>query len=352
MLSNGAGIVSVVVPAYQAEATLGRTLDSLRRQTHAGWEALVVDDGSADATAEIALRCSAADPRVRLLRQQHAGVGAARNRGIAEAAGAWLHFLDADDLAEPELHERLLELLSGDPTLELLVAGSRTLAPDGTVLVVEEGVIPGDLARRVARTCPFNPCACLIRADKVRAIGGFDPSFRVAGDWDFWWRLASGGIRAAAVRDVLASYCRREQSLSTDFAAVLRGGLRIILGASGSSDEELAAAVERGAPGAAEAAAIQAFWCAGGLLARRQDAVAVLRSLPRLRHVELPALELANALRGGALDSANRTDAAWSALRLEIGPALDPALTALAAFCGRAGLEAEVRRAIDEGDVE
>ena len=80
-------LVTVVIPAYNAEKYIEETLDSLRAQTLTDWQALIVDDGSTDATAQIAGNAAAKDARFRLIRQENAGVSAARNRGLSEAQG-------------------------------------------------------------------------------------------------------------------------------------------------------------------------------------------------------------------------------------------------------------------------
>ncbi|MBQ7541028.1 MAG: glycosyltransferase family 2 protein [Clostridia bacterium] len=90
--------VTVVVPAYNAEKYISETLDCLCAQTLRDVEVLVVDDGSTDGTAQIVSDFCAGDPRFRLLRQENAGVSAARNHGICEAAGTYILFLDSDDL--------------------------------------------------------------------------------------------------------------------------------------------------------------------------------------------------------------------------------------------------------------
>ncbi len=93
--------ISVIIPAYNSAAFLGETLDSLLAQTLQAWEAVVVDDGSADKTQEIIRTYSAKDSRIRCIAQKNAGVSAARNRGLSEATGDYVVFLDADDLYEP-----------------------------------------------------------------------------------------------------------------------------------------------------------------------------------------------------------------------------------------------------------
>jgi hypothetical protein len=90
--------VSVVVPAFNAAATIGRTLRSALAQTYPAIEVIVVDDGSTDGTAGIVAEAAAGDPRVRLIRAERGGQAAARNRAIAESSGAFIAPLDADDL--------------------------------------------------------------------------------------------------------------------------------------------------------------------------------------------------------------------------------------------------------------
>ncbi len=95
--------ISVVIPCYNKEAYLEETLESVFAQTLAPREVIVVDDGSTDASAEVAERFL---PEIRLLRQDNAGESVARNRGIAEAKHPWVALLDADDVWEPEKLQR------------------------------------------------------------------------------------------------------------------------------------------------------------------------------------------------------------------------------------------------------
>lgn len=103
-------MVSIVVPAFNAEATVEECLDSLLRQTYPDFELIVVDDGSRDTTAELVAAKAAQDRRIRLLCQTNAGPGAARNAGIDHATGEWLCFVDSDDTVSPNYLEVLLSL--------------------------------------------------------------------------------------------------------------------------------------------------------------------------------------------------------------------------------------------------
>ncbi len=112
-------LASIVVPVHNAEGTLGQCLDSLLGQTYGDVEVVCVDDGSTDGSAALLADYAARDGRVRVMRQANAGPGAARNRGIDEARGAYLYFCDADDWCD----ERLLEMAIG-----ALEAGEADLA--------------------------------------------------------------------------------------------------------------------------------------------------------------------------------------------------------------------------------
>jgi len=110
-------LVSVVLPVYNAEATLGRALKSLRTQTLADLEIIVVDDGSTDDSAALAAAQAVTDPRMRVFRQIHAGVVTAANRGLAEAQGRFIARMDADDVAHPERLAEQVALLEADAEL-------------------------------------------------------------------------------------------------------------------------------------------------------------------------------------------------------------------------------------------
>ena len=94
--------VSVVIPAYNAQETLARTLESLRAQNYRNWEAVVVDDGSSDDTAGIAEDYAGKDERIRFVLGLRMGVSIARNVGLSRARAEWILFLDSDDVIVPD----------------------------------------------------------------------------------------------------------------------------------------------------------------------------------------------------------------------------------------------------------
>jgi glycosyltransferase involved in cell wall biosynthesis len=115
--------VSVIIPIYNAEKYLCQCMDSVVSQTLRDIEIICVDDGSADASLSILQTYAAADDRIRILSQENAGAGAARNRGLREAKGEYLSFLDADDFFEPDMLERAWQKAKAK-SAQILVFGS------------------------------------------------------------------------------------------------------------------------------------------------------------------------------------------------------------------------------------
>jgi glycosyltransferase involved in cell wall biosynthesis len=208
--------VSVVMPCYNAAATLPATLDSLLAQTLAEWELIAVDDGSTDATAEVIRGYQ--DARMVFLRQENRGPAAARNRGIAAARCDLVALLDADDLALPHRLETQRAALLADPALALVAHGFEWVDEAGRLLpwpyhAWRRHPDLNDL-RGWLFDCPVVPSAVMLRKDAWRRVGGFDERLIGPEDWDFWLRLALAGERMAWGEGVVCHYRRAAQSLS------------------------------------------------------------------------------------------------------------------------------------------
>ena len=105
-------LLSVVIPIYNVERYIADSLESLLAQSYSRFEAILVDDGSTDRSVAIAERYAAEDPRLRIVHQANAGLGAARNRGVAEARGTYLTFLDPDDLLVPGAYQTMMSTIT------------------------------------------------------------------------------------------------------------------------------------------------------------------------------------------------------------------------------------------------
>jgi GT2 family glycosyltransferase len=182
--------ISVVVCSYNGERTIGRCLEELCRLDYPDYEVILVDDGSTDCTAAIA-----AEFDVRLIRTENRGLSAARNTGIEAATGEIVAFTDDD--AWPD-RDWLRYLAHGFACGDHVGIGGPNLVPDDAGLV-ENAVAhaPGGpthvlLSDEIAEHIPG--CNMAFRREALRAVGGFDPQFRIAGDdVDICWRLQEQG---------------------------------------------------------------------------------------------------------------------------------------------------------------
>lgn len=101
--------ISIIIPAYNIEQYLSNTLDSVLAQTYSNIEVIVVNDGSKDSTGAVIDEYAARDTRIKAIHKENGGVTSARLRGVAEASGEWIGFVDGDDYIEPEMYQRLLD---------------------------------------------------------------------------------------------------------------------------------------------------------------------------------------------------------------------------------------------------
>jgi GT2 family glycosyltransferase len=199
--------VSVLVCTRNGSSTLSSCLEALGRQTHPNYEVLVIDDGSTDSTPEIAQRF----PQVRYVRQEHAGLSAARNLGMLEASGSLLAYTDDDCIPDEDW---LLYACRAFEDPQCVAAGGPNLPPPPRNLTEAcVAVAPGAPAHVLlndeeAEHLPG--CNLVIRKSALHAIGGFRTEFTTAGDdVDVCWRLQSHGGKLTFVPAALVWHHRR-----------------------------------------------------------------------------------------------------------------------------------------------
>ena len=99
--------ISVIVPVYNTEFLVGRCIDSITAQTYPDWELILVDDGSTDGSLGVLREYESRDSRIKVIHQENAGPGLARNKGIQNASGDYIVFVDSDDVVKPDYFEKL-----------------------------------------------------------------------------------------------------------------------------------------------------------------------------------------------------------------------------------------------------
>lgn len=208
----------MIVPAFDAEATIAGTLRSILGQTYAPIEVVVVDDGSRDRTGDVVR----AHADVRYVRQENGGDAAARNRGIAESRGEVVAFVDADDEWRSDKIALQMDALAADPSAGAVQCGAVFVDPDLRPLEVR----PAPRGRLdlldvlLFRGLPAFSSALLARRSCLERIGPIDVSVRGKDEWDLAIRAARG-CGLASVPDALV--IRRIYAASTSRQAAYAG---------------------------------------------------------------------------------------------------------------------------------
>lgn len=204
--------VSVVMPVWNAAATVGAAVASVKAQSLEAWELIVVDDGSTDATAAEIERSAAGDPRVRVLRREHGGIVAALNAGIAEAGAPLLARMDADDVMMPARLAAQMALLAARPEIGvvscLVEFGGDRNAARGYALHVDwiNSLVDSDeIARARFIESPLAHPSAMFHRELIERHGGYvDGDFPE--DYELWLRWMDAGVRFAKVSAVLVRW--------------------------------------------------------------------------------------------------------------------------------------------------
>ena len=207
-------IVSVVMPVRDGERFLRDAIESLQKQTIRDFELIVVDDGSRDATPAILAEIAHADARIVVVRQEPMGLVAALNRGIAGVRTPFIARLDADDISLPDRLARQVEAAHGDPGLGLLGSYAEEIDEHGRVLGTRKPPMNhSSLIESLKRGNPFIHSTILVRAELVRACGGFREVLAGAEDYDLWLRIAERA-RVANLPEILVRYRVHAQTVT------------------------------------------------------------------------------------------------------------------------------------------
>lgn len=224
--------VSVIMSFFNAEPYIQEAIESVMAQTYDAWELLLVDDGSADGSTEIALRYVKARPeRIRYLShpgRRNMGASASRNLGLAFAQGEYAAILDADDIAEPARLEEQTAFL--DTHHEVALLGSWYIEIDSNGRQIRESTKPcNDIDIRWALLfyCPFLHSSVMLRRLSIlEKVGGYNESLRTSEDYELWQRIARQ-FRTANLDVPLVRYRIHDKSLTATVGRTSKKGAQL-----------------------------------------------------------------------------------------------------------------------------
>ncbi|AJE03474.1 glycosyltransferase family 2 protein [Geobacter pickeringii] len=224
---NGKPLVSVVIPTYNRKTLVARAIKSVLDQTYDRLELLVIDDGSTDGTGD-SLEALRSDPRFRYTFQTNQGQSAARNRGISQAKGDFIAFLDSDNYWQVDKLETQIAFWEENEESDILYSEIIPVDEAGTRITKKDvGRLSGVILSELLRTNFITNNTVLVRKKCFEEMGGFDERLRYAEDYDLWLRFATRYRFLYHPREV-TWYCYEGDRLSAQEENVLDANYRIL----------------------------------------------------------------------------------------------------------------------------
>ena len=222
------GLVSVIVPVYNAGRYLAECIESIIAQTYRNLEIIAIDDGSSDDSSEILGRWA---NQIRFVTQTNRGVSSARNLGILLSHGEFLVFFDADDRMHPTLVEALATHLQSNPGCDMVRSDVGIIDSKGEALSTSACVPFGPNPYR-ALLC--SPCMAIqgimLRRTLLARVGLFTTDLEIAAneDWDLWLRCAREAASIDYVPKIVADYRTHESNATRNYTRTFKNGVRML----------------------------------------------------------------------------------------------------------------------------
>lgn len=184
-------MISVVIPLYNKERSIVSTIESVLSQTYIEWELIIVNDGSTDNSIEVVQNFFAGlkneDYRLKILSQENTGVSAARNKGIMEAKGEYIAFLDGDDIWNKDFLKEMARLIEEFPGKSIYGLACEQIKR-GEKPILKDHYYRGESGWSYTTMAFTGSSACVNKKDAIE-VGLFDTRMTHGEDLDFWWRL-------------------------------------------------------------------------------------------------------------------------------------------------------------------
>ncbi len=222
-------LVSVVIPVFNRADRIRLALQSIQAQTYADWEAIVVDDGSSDGSAEVVDSLAHAEPRIRLIRhEKNKGAQAARNTGIRASRGEWIAFLDSDDEWLPQRLEAGLSL--AQKTSVSVVHSECYIKNDNNNELKIFGIShkSGNLYKNLLKHPGPMYQGLLVKKESLERIGYLDETILSYQEWDTTMRLAQYYKFEFVETPLFIYHCHKDETISKDMKRDADGWAQIV----------------------------------------------------------------------------------------------------------------------------
>ena len=205
-------LVSVIMPAYNAEQFIEEAIDSVISQTVSDWELIVIDDGSSDCTQEIITKFTEEDARVHLIiNEENMGVAKTRNRGLDICCGEYVALLDSDDYWEPQMLEKMIA--RAEQTRADIIYCSYALVDEKGRKLCNDFIVPTSTTFEESIVRSVITCSTVLITSELAKSNRF-PTNMYHEDIALWFQILRDGGTARGVSEVLASYRQRANSRS------------------------------------------------------------------------------------------------------------------------------------------
>lgn len=210
--------ISVIVPCYNHGKFLDETLRSVAAQTHRDWECLVIDDGSTDNTRSVALKWCETDNRFRYFFKENGGLSSARNKGVDEAKGNYIQFLDADDILDPDKFALSLRQSAG---AGVIITGFTLMDENARGHTQPSFTLKSELFNFYSILTGWDddfviPIHCGLFKANLFSTMRFNESLRAKEDWLMWLELYQQKFETVYIDQPLAVYRMVPQGMSQD----------------------------------------------------------------------------------------------------------------------------------------
>ncbi|APG60814.1 glycosyltransferase family 2 protein [Christiangramia salexigens] len=214
------GLVSIIMPAYNSAAFISESIESVIGQTYSNWELLIVDDASVDGTVDIVNIYAQKDERICLMQNEsNSGTHITRNRAIKAAQGGFVAFLDSDDLWKPQKLSAQLKLMK-EENLPACFSSYDLIDENGLTTGKEVIALPELSYQKLLKANYVGNLTGIYSVEKLGKI--FSPNIRKRQDWALWLEVLKKGGPIKSIREPLATYRLRKDSISNNKIEMLK----------------------------------------------------------------------------------------------------------------------------------